>query len=81
MPLSNYDVYTRASTAFALPVLVLFAFASYCFLCSSFASIVVISRACYNSNFLICLLLQVEDRVKVGAVEVDIVIGTWIEGG
>jgi hypothetical protein len=60
---------------------VLFAFALYCFLRSSFASIIVISRAYYNLNFLVCLLLRVEDRVKVGAVKVDIVIGTWIEGG
>jgi hypothetical protein len=36
----------------------------------------VISRVCCDSNFLICLLLRVEDRVKVGAVEVDIVAGT-----
>ena len=81
MLLSNYNVYTKASTTFALLVPVLFAFASRYFLCSFFAFIVVISYIYYNLNFLICLLLQVEDYIKVGAVKVDIVVGTWIEGG
>jgi hypothetical protein len=74
MPLSNYNVYARASAAFVLLVLVLFAFASHYFLCYSFTSISAISYVCCDSNFLICFLLRVEDRVKVGAV-----IGTWIE--
>jgi hypothetical protein len=60
---------------------VLFAFASRCFLRSSFASIAAISRACYDSNLLVCFLLRIEDRVEVGAVEVDVVARTWIEGG
>ena len=71
MPLSNCDVCARASTAFVLPVPVLFAFASRCFLRCSFASIIIISRVYCDSNFLICFLLRVEDRVEVG-----IVIGT-----
>jgi hypothetical protein len=57
MPLSNYDVYTRASATFVLLVPVLFAFALYCFLRSSFASIVAISYIYCDLNFLICLLL------------------------
>ena len=73
-PSSNCDVCTRASAAFALPVPVLFAFASRCFLRCSFASITIISRVCCDSNFLICFLLRVEDHV-----EVSVVIGTWIE--
>ena len=73
-PSSNCDVCARASTAFVLPVPVLFAFASRCFLRCSFASITIISRVCCDSNFLVCFLLRVEDRVEVGAVA-----GTWIE--
>jgi hypothetical protein len=68
MPLSNYDVCAKASTAFVLPVPVLFAFASHYFLRYSFASITAISRACYDSNFLIYFLLYIEDHVKVGVV-------------
>jgi hypothetical protein len=68
MPLSNCDVYARASAAFVLPVLVLFAFASRCFLCCSFAFIIIISRIYCNSNFLVYFLLCTEDCVEVGAV-------------
>jgi hypothetical protein len=68
MLLSNYDVCARASAIFILLVLVLFAFVSYCFLHCSFAFIIVISRAYCDSNFLICFLLRIEDRIKVGAV-------------
>ena len=68
MLLSNCDVCARASAAFVLLVPILLAFASHCFLYSSFASTAIISRICCDSNFLICFLLRVEDRVKVGAV-------------
>jgi hypothetical protein len=76
MPLSNYNVCAKASTAFVLLIPVLFAFASYCFLCSSFALIAIISHTCCNLNFLIYFLLYIEDCIKVGAIEVGIVIGT-----
>jgi hypothetical protein len=76
MPLSNCDVCAKASAAFVLPVLVLFAFASRCFLRSSFAPIAVISRMYCDLNFLVYFLLRIEDHVKVGAVEVGVVIGT-----
>jgi hypothetical protein len=65
MLLSNCDVCARASAAFVLPVPILLAFASHCFLYSSFASIAIISRIYYDSNFLIYFLLYIEDRVKV----------------
>ena len=68
MPLSNCNVCAKASAAFVLLVLVLFAFASHYFLRSSFASTTIISHIYYNSNFLICFLLYIEDRVEVGAV-------------
>jgi hypothetical protein len=68
MLLSNYDVYARASAAFILLVPVLFAFALYCFLYYFFAFIIVISRVCCDLNFLVCFLLYIEDRVKVGVV-------------
>jgi hypothetical protein len=68
MPLSNCDVCAKASAAFVLPVPVLFAFASRCFLYCSFASIIVISCACCDSNFLVCFLLCIEDCVEVGVV-------------
>jgi hypothetical protein len=55
-------------------VLVLFAFASRCFLRSFFASIAAISRVCCDLNLLICFLLRIEDRVEVGEVEVDAVV-------
>ena len=74
MPLSNCDVCARASAAFVLLVLVLFAFALRCFLRSSFASIVAISRVYCDLNLLICFLLHIEDYVEVGEVEVDAVI-------
>jgi len=73
-PSSNCDVCAKASTAFVLLVLVLFAFASRYFLRSSFPSATIISRACCDSNFLIYFLLRIDDRVEVG-----VVIGTWIE--
>jgi hypothetical protein len=76
MPLSNCNVCAKASAAFVLLVLVLFAFASYYFLRSSFAPIAAISRICCDSNFLIYFLLYIEDRVKVGAVEIGAVTGT-----
>ena len=76
MPLSNCDVYTKASAAFVLPIPVLFAFASRYFLCSSFAPIAAISHICCDLNFLIYFLLRIEDRVKVGAIKVGAVIGT-----
>jgi hypothetical protein len=76
MPLSNCNVCAKASAAFVLPVPVLFAFASYYFLCSFFAPIAIISYICYNLNFLIYFLLRIEDRVKVGAIKVGAVIGT-----
>ena len=66
--LSNCDVCARASTILVLPVLVLFAFASYYFLHCSFASIIVIYCVRYDSNFLICFLRRIEDRVEVGHV-------------
>jgi hypothetical protein len=68
MPLSNCDVCARASAAFVLPVPVLFAFASRCFLRCFFAFLIIISCTCYNPNFLVCFLLRIEDRVEVGAV-------------
>jgi hypothetical protein len=71
MLLSNYNVCTRAFAVFVLLVLVLFAFASCCFLCCSFAFIIVIFCAYYNLNFLVCFLLYIEDYIKV-----DVVIGT-----
>jgi hypothetical protein len=75
-PLSNCDVYTRASAVFVLPVPVRFAFASLSFLRCFFASTTVISYAYYDLNFFIYFLLRVEDRVEVGAVEVGVVVGT-----
>jgi hypothetical protein len=68
MPLSNCDVYARASTTFILLVLVLFAFALYCFLCYSFAFIIVISCVYCNLNFLVYFLLYIEDYIEVGVV-------------
>jgi hypothetical protein len=68
MPLSNYNVYARASTAFILPILVLFAFASYCFLCCFFAFNTIIFCAYYDSNFLIYLLLYIEDYIEIGVI-------------
>jgi hypothetical protein len=68
MLLSNYDVCARASAAFVLPVPILLAFASHCFLYSSFASTAIISRICCDLNFLIYFLLRIEDRVEVRAV-------------
>jgi hypothetical protein len=68
MPLSNCDVCAKASAAFVLLVLVLFAFASRYFLCSSFASTTAISRVYCDLNFLIYFLLYIEDRVEVGVV-------------
>jgi hypothetical protein len=65
---SNCDVYARVSAAFILPMPVLFAFASHYFLRSFFASTTAISRVYCDSNFLVYLLLQVEDRIEVGAV-------------
>jgi hypothetical protein len=34
---------------------------------------------CCDLNFLVYFLLRIEDRVEVGAVEVGVVAGTWIE--
>jgi hypothetical protein len=68
MPSSNCDVCARASVAFVLLVPVLFAFASRCFLYCFFASIIIISCACCDLNFLVYFLLRVEDRVEVGVV-------------
>jgi hypothetical protein len=68
MLLSNYNVCARASTTFVLPVPILLAFASHCFLYSSFASTAIISRIYYNLNFLIYFLLRIEDRVEVYAI-------------
>jgi hypothetical protein len=75
MLVSNY-VYARASTAFVLPMPVLFAFPLHCFLRYFFGSIAIISRVYRDSNFLVYFLLCIKDRVKVGAIEVDIVAGT-----
>ena len=71
MPLSNYNVCTKAFAAFVLLVLVLFAFALHCFLHYSFTFIIIISCIYYNLNFLVYFLLYIENYV-----EVDIVIGT-----
>jgi hypothetical protein len=56
-----------------------FAFASLSFLRCSFVSTTIISHACCDSNFFIYFLLRAEDRIEVGAVEVSVVIGTWIK--
>jgi hypothetical protein len=71
MPLNNYNVCARASTAFVLLVLVLFAFASRRFLYYSFAFLIIISCVCCDLNFLVCFLLYKKDCVKV-----SIVVGT-----
>jgi hypothetical protein len=78
-PSSNCDVCARASAIFVLPMLVRFAFASLSFLRYFLTSTTAISCAYCDSNFLICFLLRVEDRVEVGAVEVGVVTGTWIK--
>jgi len=78
-PSSNCDVCAKASAVFVLPVPVRFAFASLSFLHCSFASTITISRACCDSNFLIYFLLRAEDHVEVGAVEVGVVVRTWIK--